>query len=82
MREIKENYSYEISCQRVPFKIVLKEYAAWISRQEEYANLSVITYMRDKIKKIEGDDLSITAIRKMITQLAWIFFFDWLDEVT
>lgn len=43
MREIKENYSYEISCQRVPFKIVLKEYAAWISRQEEYANLSVIT---------------------------------------
>lgn len=81
MREIKENYSYEISCQRVPFKIVLKEYAAWISRQEEDANLSVITYMRDKIKKIEGDDLSITAIRKMITQLAWIFFFDGLDEV-
>lgn len=81
MREIEENYSYDISCQRVPFKIVLKEYAAWISRQEKDANLSVITYMRDKIKKIEGDNLSIATIRKMIAQLAWIFFFDGLDEV-
>lgn len=81
MHEIEENYSYDINSQRVPFKIFLKEYAAWISRQEKDANLSVITYMRDKIKKIEGDELSIVAIRKMITQLAWIFFFDGLDEV-
>ena len=81
MHEIEENYSYNINCQRVPFKIVLKEYAAWISRQEKDANISVITYMRDKIKKIEGDELSIPIIRKLITQLAWIFFFDGLDEV-
>lgn len=81
MREIGENYSYNINCQRVPFKIVLKEYAAWISRQEKDANISVINYMSDRIKKIEGDDLSIFVIRKMIAQLAWIFFFDGLDEV-
>ena len=81
MREIQESYSYHINCKRVPFKIVLKEYAAWISRQEKDANISIINYMRERIKKIEGDDLSLFVIRKMIAQLAWIFFFDGLDEV-
>lgn len=81
MREIKMNYSYSINCQRIPFKIVLKEYAAWISRQEKDANISVINYIKNKIKKIEGDDLSIFVIRKMLAQLAWVFFFDGLDEV-
>lgn len=81
MQEIEESYSYNIKCQRVPFKIILKEYAAWISRQKEDANISVINYMRDRIKKIEGNSLTIFEIRKMIAQLAWIFFFDGLDEV-
>ncbi|EOS37731.1 hypothetical protein C808_03711 [Lachnospiraceae bacterium M18-1] len=81
MQEIEESYSYNVNCQRVPFKVILKEYAAWINRQEKDANISIINYMRDRIKKIEGSSLSISEIRKMITQLAWIFFFDGLDEV-
>lgn len=81
MHEIEESYCYDINCQRIPFKIVLKEYAAWISRQDKDANLSVVNYMRDKIKKIEGDDLPMIVMRKMIAQLAWVFFFDGLDEV-
>lgn len=81
MQEIKESYSYQINCRRIPFKITLREYAAWISRQGEDADISVVQYMKARIRKIEGEDLSIRAMRDMFTQLAWIFFFDGLDEV-
>ena len=81
MQEIEESYSYQINCRRIPFKITLKEYAAWISRQGEDADISIIQYMKARIRKIEGEDLSIRAVRDMFTQLAWIFFFDGLDEV-
>lgn len=81
LNEVKSGYPYSVSCTRVPFKIVLREYAAWISRQPVDENISVIKYMRDRIKKIEGNELSASAIRRMLGEMAWIFFFDGLDEV-
>ncbi|MCI8281997.1 MAG: hypothetical protein HFI76_09950 [Lachnospiraceae bacterium] len=83
-REIKKEYSYEASCTRIPFKIVLRDYAAWIRQRKERGkeeNISVIAYMQYKIKGQEGEEPSSKMIRNMLGQLAWIFFFDGLDEV-
>lgn len=55
MQDIRENYSYEINCRRIPFKISLREYAAWISRQGHDDDISVLQYMRGELKKIEGE---------------------------
>lgn len=81
MQDIRENYSYEINCRRIPFKISLREYAAWISRQGHDDDISVLQYMRGRIKKIEGEELSVYVMRQMLERLAWIFIFDGLDEV-
>lgn len=82
--EIQKEYAYEATCTRIPFKIVLRDYAAWIRHRKEQGeeeNISVISYMQHKIKGREGEEPSPKVIRKMLGQLAWIFFFDGLDEV-
>lgn len=78
--EIKGNYMYQIKKSRIPFKIVLREYAAWVSRKRT-ENISIIQYMIDRIRVISGDSVSIKTIRRMLSERAWIFFFDGLDEV-
>lgn len=78
---IENEYHYRIYCYRIPFKIVLREYAAWINRQEQGENQSVIAYMQHRINEIEAEMPSIKMIRRMLRELAWIFFFDGLDEV-
>lgn len=78
--EIKESYKYRIERSRIPFKIALREYAAWVSRKRT-ENISVIQYMMDRIKVISGESVSIKAIRRVLRERAWIFFFDGLDEV-
>lgn len=79
--EIKEKYEYTINCFRIPFKITLREYAAWIGRQGKDGNCSVVQYIRTRIQKITGEELKVPMIRQMLKQMAWIFFFDGLDEV-
>lgn len=79
--EVESDYHYKINCYRIPFKIVLREYAAWMNRQEIGENQSVITYIQHRIHEVEAETLSIKLIRKMLKELAWIFFFDGLDEV-
>ncbi len=78
--EIQNEYKYQIENNRIPFKIVLREYAAWINRKKD-ENISVIQYMKDRIKKLVGDTVSTKTMRRMLGELAWIFFFDGLDEV-
>ena len=79
--EIKKSYKYRIDRIRIPFKIVLREYAAWINRKNRDDNVSVMQYIMERIRKMEGNTLSIDTLRKMIGEEAWIFFFDGLDEV-
>ncbi len=79
-QEMKESYKYQIGKSRIPFKIVLREYAAWVGRKRT-ENISIIQYMIDRIRVISGDSVSIKTIRRMLGERAWIFFFDGLDEV-
>lgn len=76
-----QNYNYEIKRSRVPFKMALRDYAAWINRKEEGENVSVMQYIRDRIRKIQGENVTIEMLRELLKILPWIFFFDGLDEV-
>ncbi|MBR4982832.1 MAG: hypothetical protein IKY94_09755 [Lachnospiraceae bacterium] len=81
MNEIKEKYGYSIQGMRVPFKIILRDYAAWITRQGEDEPISVLKYMQSRINKITSEEISLIMLKKMLEELPWIFFFDGLDEV-
>ena len=63
--EIQNEYKYQIENNRIPFKIVLREYAAWINRKKD-ENISVIQYMKDRIKKLVGDTVSTKTMRRML----------------
>ncbi len=78
---IKDSYNYEINHQRIPFIVTLRDYAAWMKRKSQEENVSVMQYIRERIHKIEGDDIQMQALRTLMRELAWIFFFDGLDEV-
>lgn len=79
--EFEKSYDYRIDRVRIPFKVVLREYAAWIKSREKEENTTIIQYMRERIEKFGGDQLPTHILRKMLEEQAWIFFFDGLDEV-
>lgn len=81
MKEFNRSYGYRIDRVRIPFKVVLREYAAWIKKKEAGESVSVLQYMKERIGKLEGNALSDNILRKMLKEQAWIFFFDGLDEV-
>lgn len=81
LKEFNRSYGYRITRVRIPFKVVLREYAAWIKKKKAGENVSVLQYMRERIGKHEGNALSVNILRKMLKGHAWIFFFDGLDEV-
>lgn len=81
MTEIEEGYGYLIQGMRVPFKIILRDYAAWITRQGEDEPISVLKYMQSRIYRITGEELPIYVLKRMLGEIPWIFFFDGLDEV-
>lgn len=81
MQEFVQSYGYRIDRIRIPFKVALREYAAWIRRKGAEENLSVLQYMRERFEKFEGDRLPMKTLRNMLSEQAWIFFFDGLDEV-
>lgn len=68
-------------CERFPILINLKRYAAWINKQGDESNYSVLSYIRSLINGKTGGELSIYDLRKFLSGLSWIFIFDGLDEV-
>ncbi len=69
-------------CERFPFLIRLKEYAAWIKRtQEREGNCSILHYLVFLLAKEANLDLSIASMRDLLKSYSWIFVFDGLDEV-
>lgn len=81
IKEFNRSYDYRIDRIRIPFKVALREYAAWIKRKGADEGVSVLQYMRERIGKFEGNELSVNVLREMLREQAWIFLFDGLDEV-
>lgn len=70
---------------RLPIKIILKEYAGWISernQQQQSIGTSVIEYIVYNInRKSSGGDLTVEELEDLLHNIPSIFVFDGLDEV-
>ena len=69
------------TCERFPILINLKRYAAWVNKQENENNISVLSYILWLVNSKTGGTLSIYELRMFFSGFSWIFVFDGLDEV-
>lgn len=71
----------EPKCKRVPIHIVLRYYAAWLNKQEQDGNKSVLSYILYLIYEQTHERLSLLELKKLLASYSWLFLFDGLDEV-
>ena len=76
-----ENNIPDIKCERFPIHISLRNYAAWINKQDIESNCSIISYIISDIKKKTNSSMEHSYFRRLLSGYSWIFFFDGLDEV-
>jgi len=72
----------EPQCRRIPFKVILKEYATWINKQKE-ANqpYSVLSYLKFRIEWFGDGNIDKEILSKFLSNISTLFIFDGLDEV-
>ncbi|WP_316753707.1 hypothetical protein [Pedobacter gandavensis] len=85
LEDFKASAPIQPSWIRLPFKIILKDYAAWISetvKRNSSEPVSVLCYLRQMIRKKTGSDfLKIEELEMLVVKLPCLFIFDGLDEV-
>ena len=69
------------TCYRLPFKIILKDYAGWINEYSGKEPISLLNYIKFKIYIETGESIEIKVIRDLLKSLSFLFIFDGLDEV-
>jgi hypothetical protein len=71
---------YEKCIPRIPFRILLKEYAQWISSHESNDNL--FYYLQDHVSHNSGRKISSGDIQNIIKNNPTLLILDGLDEVS
>jgi hypothetical protein len=69
------------SCYRIPFKIVLKDFAGWLNENKGKEHTSILNYLKFKIHIETGETLETSILKDFFSSLSFIFIFDGLDEV-
>lgn len=78
--ELVENVeAFETCIPRIPFRILLREYAQWIHTQEKYDSL--FHYLAIQLSRESAIDANLDHIRKIIKTNPLILILDGLDEV-
>jgi hypothetical protein len=81
------NESFEIGireskCHRMPFKIVLKDYASWLNDKiDREESVSILKYIKYRINLIADGELDFQILRDILKKISFLFVFDGLDEV-
>ena len=71
------------TCFRIPIRIELRLYSAWIiEQQKKRENFDVITFISKDIAKKSAADFDCDTLRYYLEKYSFIFFFDGLDEVS
>ena len=70
-----------LCCERFPIQISLRNFAAWLNKQSEDGNRSVLAYILSRINAKAQAQLSIPDLRSLFSAYPWVFLFDGLDEV-
>lgn len=70
------------SCIRIPVRIELRIYSAWIIDQKiKSQKIDLITYIASNIANKSNGEFDNDTLRKYLAIYSWAFFFDGLDEV-
>ncbi|MEO3947681.1 hypothetical protein [Gorillibacterium sp. CAU 1737] len=79
-RKYDENYVKEIEKARVriPFRIVLKDYAQWFS---ETNSPNLLAYLAERITSITGRGINVDDVHKILKKDPILLILDGLDEV-
>jgi len=76
------DFSDDITCMRMPFRIVLKDYAAWIKENGGInTSCSVLFYLAHRITIKTGQPVLAAKLYEFLENRSWLFIFDGLDEV-
>jgi len=84
MKEIVGIVDETPTWQRIPFRIVLKDYAGWIRESNAgHPNgaCTVLDYLVSTINRRTGGNLTTEELESLFTTLPCVFIFDGLDEV-
>ena len=76
----EKDYAYEIKCLRIPIRIILKDYAAWIAKNPD-SSRGVMDYIIHKINIRVSANCETEGLREFMKTRSWVFIFDGLDEV-
>lgn len=82
LKKNKQENIIEPCCFRVPFKIVLKDYADWIESSNGSTSTTIISYLTHLIRKYSSCESFVSNdFIDLLSKLSFIFIFDGLDEV-
>lgn len=69
-------------CERIPVLVALKNYAAWINKQPDEVNHSLLSYICMLINGKAGVPLDVLDLTDLFSAYSWMFLLDGLDEVS
>jgi hypothetical protein len=72
----------EISVPRIPIHVELKEFAQWLSDQNEKNETTrVVTFVAGQCEKSLGESVLVGTLKRALAGGRWLIVFDGLDEV-
>ncbi len=72
----------QVNCYRIPIRIELRIYSAWIIEQKRMGNkYDILTYISNNITNKSNSEFDVETLRRYLITFSWAFFFDGLDEV-
>lgn len=79
---LKQDNIQQPLCIRIPIRIELRIYSAWIIDQKSQSQkFDLITYIASNIANKSNGEFDNETLRKYLATYSWAFFFDGLDEV-
>jgi len=79
----KKDFGDPIACMRIPIRVVLKDYAAWINNVIKTGETAcnVLDYLISEIYKRTSTRIHVDDLYAFLGSRSWVFIFDGLDEV-
>ena len=75
------NPSLESIIPRIPFRIILKDFAWWLSEQQEESHCNIFHFLSSDLSTVSGREISVEDIHKIIKDNPIMLILDGLDEV-
>lgn len=76
-----DNPSLESVIPRIPFRVILKDFAWWLSEQENTTNRSLFHFLSYELSTVANIEITVNDIHRIIKDNPIMLILDGLDEV-